>query len=187
MNLYLRWVNIRLATYSRTWIWRLRVYKAISLAYYLLGKYENGVEVYDIGNQPRGLPRPLLNGLPLAYTSQGHHGRVDPSRQFECSSKGLCLVCGEKLAGTAIVIVNEVGDVFDAGGLHEGCARVTVNLCPAIKSGLADRTLTVQEIPTSNLLENVSSTHNWKDEPVVTLSSNGLDRSDLVRGSKLAV
>jgi hypothetical protein len=92
---------------------------------------------------PRGLPRPLYEGLPAPYTvavssdCRGGPPAVQPQfkissevRMDECQQEALCILCGEQLGEDATVL----WDAHDGGivddWLHTRCAQLSVSHCP---------------------------------------------------------
>ncbi len=137
----------------------------------------------EVENAPKGLPRPIVDGLPLVYTSDVH-GTIDEDRQLECVNDCLCLVCGDSLDSTAIVVVYSDGEVLDAGGMHEPCAKITVNLCPHIRNGIASKLYAVKEIPTSKLHKATQTVLHKKGDLEVMIGEQLADRNDLLKRSR---
>lgn len=84
-----------------------------------------------------GLPRPLLQGMPIPYSGdEDQHGIPDSHRLDQCVKNDLCGVCGEKLLKRRYVAIGiKVGDVLDQVGMHERCAKLSLAHCPHMSSG----------------------------------------------------
>jgi hypothetical protein len=87
------------------------------------------------------LPR-TKHGLPVPYIAEEHKdgspnlGMVESGISGWCHSKGLCSICGEKLAPAERTFITVPNSVFgsDYGcndpPMHEGCARYAMRVCP---------------------------------------------------------
>ena len=98
----------------------------------------------------KGLPRPLLQGLPAPYSGvNSAHGKPDSERLNQCVSEQLCAVCGETLDPGALRYVATPADwwllssrsrplLADQGAaMDERCARLALAHCPEMRNGHA--------------------------------------------------
>lgn len=113
-------------------------------------------ETVDAG--VRGLPRPILDGLPAPYTgADDYHGSQHDERHAEAKIEQLCAVCGEGLSecervyvglGQSAIHIIENPDAYDARpgfgidslldggvGMHLRCAQLSLAHCPNMRYG----------------------------------------------------
>lgn len=97
----------------------------------------------------RGLPRPILDGLPAPYSGDNRdHGEPSQTRLEECQLDDLCGVCGEKLDARRYIAVYHEPEfdqierphplwllVADNVAMHERCAKLSLAHCPHMRSG----------------------------------------------------
>jgi 5-methylcytosine-specific restriction endonuclease McrA/GNAT superfamily N-acetyltransferase len=108
-----------------------------------------------IDPNPKGMPRPLYQNLPVPWTSDieipGDPNTVvpnfsvaDPHKIYECWKSDLCVLCGEPLDNPVAVIPTTKdftpapgGDQISVldGPLHLRCAKMTKAHCPHIRDG----------------------------------------------------
>lgn len=99
-------------------------------------------EIVDAG--VRGLPRPILDGMPAPYSgSDTKHGVPDNKRLVECINKDVCTVCGESFPEDedrrfTAAHVDKPTILLDFGHLmHERCAKIALAHCPHMREGFS--------------------------------------------------
>lgn len=90
----------------------------------------------------RGLPRPMLNGLPAPYSGRDDiHGMPHTKRAQECAAGDVCSVCGEQITDERRYVVTHnqsEGELLDSGHqMHERCAKVALAHCPHMRHGFS--------------------------------------------------
>ncbi|WP_410646202.1 hypothetical protein [Amycolatopsis sp. cmx-4-54] len=94
----------------------------------------------SLQDQPgRGMPRPVLEGLPVPWLAPVIGDRVawtalNEQRGLEAQRSWLCQVCGEPLSdGDAWVAVSG-GDVAEGGAMDRRCLRLARKVCPVLST-----------------------------------------------------
>lgn len=90
----------------------------------------------------RGLPRPILQGLPAPYSGEDkRHGLPDFDRLRECVVEDVCAVCGELVDDDIFYVAayaENTALLMDQGViLHERCARLSLAHCPHMRHGFS--------------------------------------------------
>lgn len=89
-----------------------------------------------LSSAPRGLPRPLWQGLPVPWVSQAEDlGDIDVFRRATAIFLRLCAVCGLALGDEATVYWRPIDRItIDGVAVHVGeCAQLTETKCPSIR------------------------------------------------------
>lgn len=94
----------------------------------------------------RGLPRPILDGLPAPYSGDdSRHGYPDDERMAECYDRDVCAVCGNRFTDSRRYVAQEAREaeigatslVDDGLLMHERCAKLALAHCPHMKHGFS--------------------------------------------------
>lgn len=98
---------------------------------------DSGEVAVERQQAPAGWPRPVSEGLPVAWIAPVIGGQVDWAglnmpRLRAAAEENLCQVCGRTLGETVWFALVD-GDIAAGGPLHEECMKLASSVCPRLR------------------------------------------------------